>query len=58
MKVDNGNTVWIAAFFPIEGMDIRHLEVARLICGKGCVKGRHFRVRSDNRMFIRITVLP
>jgi len=42
MKVDNGNTVWIAAFFPIEGMDIRHLEVARLVCGKGGVKGRHF----------------
>jgi hypothetical protein len=42
MEVDNGNTVWIAAFFPIEGMDIRHLEVARLVCGKGGVKGRHF----------------
>jgi hypothetical protein len=42
MEMDNGNTVWIAALLPIEGMNIRHLEVARLVCGKGSVKGRHF----------------
>jgi len=39
MEDDNGNTFWIAVFFPIEGIDIRHLEAARLVCRKGSVKG-------------------
>jgi hypothetical protein len=43
MEVDNGDTVGAAAFFPIDGMDIRHLEVARLVCRKGRVKGFHFK---------------
>jgi hypothetical protein len=39
MEVDNGDTVGAAAFFPIDGMDIRHLEVARLVYRKRRVKG-------------------
>lgn len=54
MEVYDGNTVWIAAFFPIEGMDVQHLEVARLVCGKWGVKGCHLAcaLKGDDRMFI------
>ena len=41
MQVDDGNAVWIAAFFPVDGVDIGHLEVTRLVYGEWGIKGCH-----------------
>jgi hypothetical protein len=41
MQVDDWNTVWLAAFFPVDGVDVGHLEVTGLVYGKGGVERCH-----------------